>query len=352
MFIPLATRNIILIIVFTLITTFSGHGQVQLEPACAESVEKYGVTGLDNSNFYWYFDHRYGQILDGDGTDTVTIHWGYPTGTIDLEVLEVTESNCSNSPSKAQIEIIAPEVDLGNPFPEICDHDTLVLDAGSGHASYVWSDGSHGQEYYASTSGQIWVEVTDDHGCIRQDTISLLVHPLSEVNIGYDGDSLLYCNQNIPYIIDPGDFMVYNWTTSSGITSNASTFDVYPATNITDTIILTVADYNNCPASDTLYVIPCNNIIELFKAMPNTITPNNDGFNDVWNIPYMNLFRDAVLEIFDRWGRLVFRTTNVEGEPWDGTSKGRALPMDSYYYVLSLNAFNTPPIVGTVNLIR
>jgi gliding motility-associated-like protein len=66
----------------------------------------------------------------------------------------------------------------------------------------------------------------------------------------------------------------------------------------------------------------------------------------------MQFFDKAVLEIFDRWGRLVYRTDNVYEEPWDGKSKGKILPMDSYYYVLNLNVMNTPPLVGTVNLIR
>ena len=98
-------------------------------------------------------------------------------------------------------------------------------------------------------------------------------------------------------------------------------------------------------------MLPCN-IAELFRDIPNTITPNDDEANDVWNIPYMEYFEEAVLEIFDRWGRLVYRSTNVLDEPWDGTSNGNELPMDSYYYVLNLNMFNTPPIVGTVNLIK
>ncbi len=348
----MTTKSNILILSFTLIFTLSVHGQVRLEPACAESVQQYGVTGYDDSEFWWFFDHSYGQILEGDGTDTVTIQWGYPTGDVDLEVLEVTRSGCSNEPSRAVVEIIAPEVNLGDDFPEICFGDTLVLDAGNYHDQpyhFLWSNGSTNQEYLASSTEQIWVRVTDGNNCFRYDTISLLVNPLPELHLGRD---TIYCDQTNPLILNPsGDFAIYNWTSSSGNESSSSLYYAYAASFIPDTIRLTVTDFNNCAASDTMIMFPCN-LEELFRDMPNMITPDGNGQNDVWNIPYMDFFDQAVLEIFDRWGRLVYRTGNVYEEPWDGTSKGKLLPMDSYYFVLNLNVLNAPPIVGTINLIR
>lgn len=349
--VPLTTKRIILILSLVLIHTFSGYGQVQLEPACAESVQQYGVEGFESSQFWWYFDHHYGQILEGDGTDTVTIEWGYPTGTVQLEVLEITSAGCSNVPSIATIEIMAPIVNLGDDFPELCDRDTMVLDAGDNHEQpyeFLWSNGSAAQEYMATTTELIWVRVTDGFGCTRYDTVSLLVHPLPEVYIGRD---TIFCNQSTPLTIDPGDFATYSWTTSSGTQSNGSIFYAYPATFIPDTLILAVTDFNTCPATDTMLIIPCN-LEELFRDMPNMITPDGNGQNDVWNIPYMEFFDDAVLEIFDRWGRMVYRTTNVLEEPWDGNSKGNPLPMDAYYFVLNLNMLNAAPIMGTVNIIR
>jgi gliding motility-associated-like protein len=327
------------------------NGQVQLEPACAESVEYYGVTGFEDSQFLWYFDHSFGQIIDGEGTDTVAIRWFYKTGTVEMEVLEVTSEGCSNVPSRATLEIMAPYVYLGPDFPEICDQDTLLLTVGNDFQppyEILWYDGSVSESYYATHTEQIWVRVVDGYGCFRYDTVSLLVHPLPEVNLGQD---TILCDKLNPFYLDPGDFASYDWETSMGIQSNASYLDIYPTSVTLDTIFLTVTDYNECSMSDTLVILPCD-LEVLFRGIFNTITPNGDGENDVWNIPYMDFFDDAVLEIFDRWGRLVYRTTNVLEEPWDGTSAGRDLPMDSYYYVLNLNMLNTPPIVGTVNLIR
>jgi len=347
----LNTRLYITTSLLILLNIHFSTGQVQLEPACAESVEHYGVTGFEDSQFWWYFDHHYGQITEGDGTDTVIIQWGYSTGIVEMEVLEITSEGCSNVPSRATVEIMAPYVNLGYDFPEICDQDTLMLSVGDNFQppfEILWHNGSTSEEYTATQTEQIWVRVIDGYGCFRYDTVSLLVHPLPEVYLGKD---TVLCDKRNPFYIDPGDYAAYDWVTSSGIQSNTSYLDIYPSSLATDTIYLTITDYNGCYMSDTMVIFPCD-IEALFRNIPNTITPNGDGENDVWNIPYMDFFDDAVLEIFDRWGRLVYRTTSVLEEPWDGTSDGRDLPMDSYYYVINLNMLNTSPIVGTVNLIR
>lgn len=345
------TKLYIALISLIIFNIHFSNGQVQLEPACAESIEQYGVSGFDDSQFWWYFDQRYGEIIDGDGTDTVIIRWGYGIGTVEMEVLEITKEGCSNFPSRAIIEIMAPDVNLGFDFPEICDQDTLLFSVGTDFQppyEVLWHNGNTTINYPATETEQIWVRVIDGYGCIRYDTVSLLVHPLPEVYLGRD---TVLCDERTSYYLDPGDYAAYNWVTTSGVESNASYLNVYPSSMIPDTVFLTITDYNECNMSDTLVIFPCD-LEALFRDIPNTITPNGDGENDVWNIPYMEFFDEAVLEIFDRWGRLVYRTTNVLEEPWNGTSSGRNLPMDSYYFVLNLNMLGAPPIVGTVNLIR
>ena len=79
---------------------------------------------------------------------------------------------------------------------------------------------------------------------------------------------------------------------------------------------------------------------------------NDDGINDVWRIPQLEAFPQAVVEIFDRWGNMVFRSDPGYSTPWDGTFRGRKLPMDSYYFTISLNSGNMEPLTGSVTLIK
>jgi gliding motility-associated-like protein len=190
--------------------------------------------------------------------------------------------------------------------------------------------------------------VTDKLGCMRYDSVDFVSHPLPKVYLGND---TLLCDNQKPYELNAGDYPSYEWSTSSGSLYTGNPYYIYPVNGTIDSLTVKVTDLNGCSNSDTIVIFPCD-IASLFKDMPNTITPNGDDMNDKWVIPYMEEFPNAVLEIFDRWGRLVYHTNQVHAEPWDGTSKGRDMPMDVYYYVLDLKYSNVGQITGSLNLIR
>ncbi|MEN9928752.1 MAG: hypothetical protein RLZZ231_673 [Bacteroidota bacterium] len=89
----------------------------------------------------------------------------------------------------------------------------------------------------------------------------------------------------------------------------------------------------------------------------NYVTPNNDGFNDDFMITGLkDVFINFQLEIYNRWGRLVW-TGNNGTENWDGYSNQKVVasnekcPSGVYYYVLELNDPNYPqPLTGWILL--
>ena len=355
------------IIIIALVATTFTHGQ-DIPPVCAESVETYGVSGYNDSEYIWAVEG--GSVKEGDGTDTVTIQWGYKTGTYQFEVLEITSHNCSNVPSKADVVIRAPYVDLGWDFRDLCAGDSIVLDPYIEYYdnySYEWivdNDTTVSSQYIAKESELVSIHVIANDGCERSDTISITKNDLPVVNLGADP---MVCAIEGGYVVDLGNIGTdYQWSSSLHDENGRSAYgdspvqEILPSTQEFDTVIAIVTDYNGCVNSDTMLVLPCN-IDALFNNMPNTITPNGDNVNDEWDFwirPDMDRFNlatyfpDAVLEIFDRQGRMVFRTENAATELWDGKSKGRALPMDAYYFVLNLNFLDAQPIVGTVNIIK
>ena len=61
--------------------------------------------------------------------------------------------------------------------------------------------------------------------------------------------------------------------------------------------------------------------------VPNTFTPNNDGYNDVWKVVYESTCWEQIdFTIYNRWGAVVFR--GADDEFWDGSLNG-----GSSYYV-------------------
>ncbi|WP_439481134.1 MBG domain-containing protein [Cyclobacterium plantarum] len=68
--------------------------------------------------------------------------------------------------------------------------------------------------------------------------------------------------------------------------------------------------------------------------VPNTFTPNGDGFNDSWGIKGLRYFKGGKVAVYERSGKRVFYTENPD-ELWDGTFFGNALPTGTYFWVIS-----------------
>jgi gliding motility-associated-like protein len=67
----------------------------------------------------------------------------------------------------------------------------------------------------------------------------------------------------------------------------------------------------------------------------NTFTPDGDGINDTWGVPEIRFFKGARVQVFERSGERVFYTEDPDVR-WDGTFKGKELPVGTYYWVLEL----------------
>lgn len=87
--------------------------------------------------------------------------------------------------------------------------------------------------------------------------------------------------------------------------------------------------------------------------VPNAFSPNNDSFNDTWDIYGLSQFPTSTIEVFDRWGQSVFRSVSYPN-PWQGKYRGVDVPAGTYYYVIHLNEpnANLAPLTGHVAIIR
>jgi gliding motility-associated-like protein len=109
-----------------------------------------------------------------------------------------------------------------------------------------------------------------------------------------------------------------------------------------------VSDANLCSVGDTVRV---KSDKPQCLEIPTAFSPNGDGINDTWEIGRIELYPDIVVEIYNRWGELLFRSSRGYSEPWDGKIHGKDLPMDSYHYVINLHK-GGKPITGNVTIIR
>ncbi len=98
--------------------------------------------------------------------------------------------------------------------------------------------------------------------------------------------------------------------------------------------------------------ISANCMCELY--VPNVFSPNNDGANDFF-LPATNcVLEDYTFSVYDRWGQLIFQTTNPT-EGWDGRIKSEPASQDTYIYAVEYRFAEFPdPLVthGSVAVIR
>ncbi|QKJ64434.1 T9SS type B sorting domain-containing protein [Flavobacterium sp. M31R6] len=99
---------------------------------------------------------------------------------------------------------------------------------------------------------------------------------------------------------------------------------------------------NVSPGIHELYVHDKNGCGTLQKTIavlgiPKFFTPNNDGYNDYWNIKGANetFNSGAKILIFDRYGKLI-KQVLAATEGWDGTFIGNPMPADDYWYTIKL----------------
>ncbi|MEY3399492.1 MAG: hypothetical protein RL220_2086, partial [Bacteroidota bacterium] len=133
-------------------------------------------------------------------------------------------------------------------------------------------------------------------------------------------------NQPIQLIADqPGD---YEWSTGSQqsqiMVNDTGTYVLY--IYMTDSICPRTLQWTVTP--DTCYAPP-----EMFFYVPNSFTPNGDGVNDVFGPEFSDpqLIREFSMLIFDRWGEVVYESTDIYGR-WTGNfRKGDYFVHDGAY---------------------
>lgn len=138
--------------------------------------------------------------------------------------------------------------------------------------------------------------------------------------------------------------LTFSWTPATGLSSGTALKPTLIA-NADETYTLTATGEFGCTATDFITV-------KILKpvTIPNVFSPNNDGVHDTWKIPNLADYPGCTVEVFNRYGQPVFYSSGY-GTPWDGTYKGKGVPVATYYYVITLkNGFK--PITGSVTILK
>lgn len=271
---------------------------------------------------------------------------------------------------------VAPDVTVtfSSPDPSNCWPETLTLVNTTDPSTYqnmAWdiSNGDHvvnqnqlDINFAAPGTYDVTLSVVTNIGCTYSTTIPNFLTSFDPPVAGYIADPQpTDANNTVINFTDQslGNITIYDWIFNIGAplgTSSAQnpTFTFPQGTGGEYPIRLTITDANGCTDFIEGEII-IRNIFQYY--LPNTFTPNNDGLNDVVMMVGSDIDENRFkLEVFNRWGDIVFSTTNPE-TAWTGNTYNGAYycPEGVYNWTAVLVSKSTGEryeIQGHLNLIR
>ncbi len=140
--------------------------------------------------------------------------------------------------------------------------------------------------------------------------------------------------------------LTYLWSPATDL-DNANTANPTANPKVNTLYILSVKTDLGCEGKDTINVIVYQPIY-----IPSAFSPNDDKNNDVWELEGLKTYPDAEVQIFNRWGNMIFYSKGAYTS-FDGTDNGKPLPEGMYVY--KIDPFPNRPdfqYKGTFMLLR
>lgn len=257
-------------------------------------------------------------------------------------------ASCDKLIDSVGLVVAAPfqQINLGNDTI-YCPGKTYLFDAyNPGFKSYRWQDGSNGTNYTATKDGVYYVTATDFCNRVYTDTIKL-----SKRNFKIDlGKDSTICLHEAMTLSVPAGYMNYSWQPQYNLTYlNQNSVTVIPEINTSYSVEAEV--FQGCKLSDTIKikVAACPEYI----YFSNAFTPNNDGLNDLFKPFTGGAFEKYEMQIYNRWGQLVFATKN-RNEGWNGKYKSIAQDNGSFVWQCRYKFYGKPEqfIKGVLTLLK
>ncbi|HEX6431746.1 MAG TPA: PKD domain-containing protein, partial [Niastella sp.] len=299
----------------------------------------------------------------GDGntaTDMSPTHYYATRGSYPVTLIAASAAGCRDTTDGvvanfadrpvAGFDVAEPAVCAGKEF---LFTDKSIIPGNVANASWKWTfgDGSTAtgstpeKLYKQANTYTVAMHVISSEGCIS-DTASrqVQVYPVPIVDAGPDvitepGRAVLLKASVSPATAD------IVWTPASFL-SSANLLQPMANPPETQRYYITATGEHDCSSTDSM-------LLKVFKELkiPNAFTPNGDGRNDTWHIPGLEDYRNATVQVFNRWGQVVYKCTGYSN-PWNGSMNGNKLPTGAYYYIIQPKENGYGTLSGMVMIVR
>ncbi|QTE45153.1 MULTISPECIES: gliding motility-associated C-terminal domain-containing protein [Mucilaginibacter] len=269
---------------------------------------------------------------------------------------------------------VVPSVNISPTFYAGCEGMEVTYTANAMnegiHPSYQWqvngqNSGNHSDTYASSSlhAGDIITcVVTNNDGCepvsspvSNQASLSADPNVTLSVTITSSFSGTITAGTAVTFKAQPSnvqDNPVYQWyVNGQTVGSNSATFTSNTLAD-GDVVSCTMASGGTCiinPVVNSNVITVAVTVPEKI-IVPNTFTPNADGYNDTWFIPGLLSYTNCTVNIYNRYGAIMYRSVGYQ-QPWDGTSNGKTVPAGAYYYVIDTKS-SSGKLNGEVTVLR
>lgn len=206
---------------------------------------------------------------------------------------------------------------FGDETQSLCNGNAITIGVATGFSSYLWSTGQTTNSISVSTPGTYTLTVTNSNGCIAKKNFMVQVSSIATINDIQVND---FSEDNNSLEIIASGLGTYLYSIDGTNYQTSPVFDnLAPAE-----YIVSVKETGSCG-------IVTKNVFVL--NYPNYFTPNNDGYNDYWNIKNLHYFPNTEVNIFDRFGKFIY-SFNERQKGWDGTLNHIELFASDYWFVI------------------
>ncbi len=288
--------------------------------------------------------------------DTITFN---RPGEYNVKMILRDYLGCTDSTEKVIVVDSIGSIDFTVSSDNICVGDAVDFKgtySPQGNTSYTWNfddgvviptrtDVRHVYEL-PKTSYTVRFEATYRICPTVFKTVPINVNPFPVVDLGEDtaicpnGEPLRLTdriNENNPNA-------KWSWNTPRQ-DFNASALIRHPG------VYAVTVDINGCKTTDSVEVKK-----DCYVNIPNIFTPNGDGNNDYF-LPRQLLSMSVTefdMQIFNRWGEVIFKTDAINGRGWDGKVNGEFQPTGVYVYLIKVKFANgtVENYQGNVTMLR
>lgn len=243
--------------------------------------------------------------------------------------IEAISNGCQSNRLAIPVQVV-PAPTVVDETIIFCKNTSVTLQSGISGSSYLWSTGATTQNCAVASAGTYSVVITTPLNCNLTKNYTVVENTAPEITLikveGLTAEISITGTGIFEYSLDNIHFQsspIFNFIVGGVYTCYVKEI----GTNCG-------FDYENFVVID----------------YPTFFTPNGDGFNDYWKINGMNLFTNATITIFDRYGKLI-TVLNTKNPYWDGRLNGEIVPSSDYWFVANLGN-NTSEIKGHFTLKR